>query len=516
MGRQRARSSWGEKQWRLPHAQRPPTTASACSTKSASSRTRAITAGSCRPPRSPSISASAWPTASACSGCRSAAPSAWRPAPASRSPAPATPPPSSASSPSPAAPCSPPSCDWTQFDLGWMYTLFFVLLGVSAAIWGGWLERVGPRKAGVVAALCWGGGLLISAVGVYIHQLWMMWLGSGIIGGFGLGLGYISPVSTLIKWFPDRRGMATGMAIMGFGGGAMIGSPLATILMNHYATPDLGRRVGDLRHPGRDLFCLHARRRLRLQAAAHGLETRRLDAARQRQGDDHHRPCPPEGRAQDRAVLADLGGALPQRLGRHRHHRRRRADVAGDLRRQAVRRSVRRLRQFHRRPEGQGGSGRRGLCRPVLAVQHCRPLLLGLALRQDRAEGDLFHLLHARLHLLRGSADAGDARHARPIRGGLLSDRLDVWRRLCHHPRLSRRHVRHAVRRRHPRKAAHRLVDRRHRRSGDRQLHARLAQGRGRAARPDLSPDLLRAGRTAGGRLHRQPPDQAAATRNGS
>ncbi len=192
------------------------------------------------------------------------------------------------------------SCDWTQFDLGWMYTLFFVLLGVSAAIWGGWLERVGPRKAGVVAALCWAGGLMISAVGVYIHQLWMMWLGSGIIGGCGLGLGYISPVSTLIKWFPDRRGMATGMAIMGFGGGAMIGSPLATILMNHYATPDVGRRVGDLRHHGRDLFRLHARRRLRLQAAAHGVEARRLDAARQRQGDDHLRPCPPEGRAQDR------------------------------------------------------------------------------------------------------------------------------------------------------------------------------------------------------------------------
>jgi len=128
-------------------------------------------------------------------------------------------------------------CDWTQFDLGWMYTLFFVLLGTSAAIWGGWLERVGPRRAGVVAALCWSGGLMISAVGVYIHQLWLMWLGSGIIGGVGLGLGYISPVSTLIKWFPDRRGMATGMAIMGFGGGAMIGSPLATILMNYYATP---------------------------------------------------------------------------------------------------------------------------------------------------------------------------------------------------------------------------------------------------------------------------------------
>jgi MFS family permease len=127
-------------------------------------------------------------------------------------------------------------CDWTQFDVGWLFTLFFVLLGSSAAIWGGWLERVGPRRAGFVAALCWCGGLVISAFGVYVHQLWLIWLGSGVIGGVGLGLGYISPVSTLVKWFPDRRGMATGMAIMGFGGGAMIGSPLATLLMNHFKT----------------------------------------------------------------------------------------------------------------------------------------------------------------------------------------------------------------------------------------------------------------------------------------
>jgi len=130
------------------------------------------------------------------------------------------------------------TCDWDKPILGWMYTLFFVFLGSSAALWGGWLERAGPRKAGVVSAVCWCGGLLISAVGVYTHQLWLMWLGSGVIGGIGLGLGYISPVSTLIKWFPDRRGMATGMAIMGFGGGAMIGSPLADRLMKLFATPD--------------------------------------------------------------------------------------------------------------------------------------------------------------------------------------------------------------------------------------------------------------------------------------
>lgn len=127
-------------------------------------------------------------------------------------------------------------CDWKISTLGWMYTLFFVFLGSSAALWGGWLEHVGPRKVGVISALCWCGGMLFSALGIYTHQFWMMLLGSGVIGGIGLGLGYISPVSTLIKWFPDKRGMATGMAIMGFGGGAMIGSPLAALLMKTFAT----------------------------------------------------------------------------------------------------------------------------------------------------------------------------------------------------------------------------------------------------------------------------------------
>ena len=129
------------------------------------------------------------------------------------------------------------TCDWKISMLGWMFTLFFVFLGLATALFGGWLEHAGPRKAGVVSALCWCGGLVISSLGIYTHQIWLMWLGSGVIGGIGLGLGYISPVSTLIKWFPDRRGMATGMAIMGFGGGAMIGAPLADKLMKYFATP---------------------------------------------------------------------------------------------------------------------------------------------------------------------------------------------------------------------------------------------------------------------------------------
>ena len=128
-------------------------------------------------------------------------------------------------------------CDWRVSDVSWTFTIAIVALGSSAAIWGAWLERAGPRKAGVAAALCWCGGMLIGAVGVALHQLWMLWLGLGALGGIGLGIGYISPVSTLIKWFPDRRGMATGMAIMGFGGGALVGAPLADQLIGAFHTP---------------------------------------------------------------------------------------------------------------------------------------------------------------------------------------------------------------------------------------------------------------------------------------
>jgi MFS family permease len=125
-------------------------------------------------------------------------------------------------------------CDWIVGDVSLVFTIGIVFLGAAAAIWGGWLERAGPRRAGLTAAICWPGGLAVASLGIYLHQLWLVWLGGGVLGGVGLGLGYISPVSTLIKWFPDRRGMATGMAIMGFGGGAMIGSPLAAWLMAHF------------------------------------------------------------------------------------------------------------------------------------------------------------------------------------------------------------------------------------------------------------------------------------------
>ena len=111
--------------------------------------------------------------------------------------------------------------DWKLTDLGWIFSIAIVVLGLSASFAGTWLDRVGPRKAMTVAACCFGGGFLVSAMGVERHQLWLIYLGYGVIGGCGLGLGYISPVKTLMSWFPDRPGMATGLAIMGFGGGAL-------------------------------------------------------------------------------------------------------------------------------------------------------------------------------------------------------------------------------------------------------------------------------------------------------
>ena len=126
--------------------------------------------------------------------------------------------------------------DWNLKELGWIFSIAIVFLGSSAALFGRWVERVGPRKSMFVSALCFGGGFLVSAVGIHLHQLWIIYLGYGVLGGCGLGIGYISPVSTLIKWFPDRPGMATGMAIAGFGGGALIAAPLSVLLMAHFKT----------------------------------------------------------------------------------------------------------------------------------------------------------------------------------------------------------------------------------------------------------------------------------------
>ena len=123
---------------------------------------------------------------------------------------------------------------WNLKEVGYIFSIAIAVLGLSAALFGRWLETAGPRKAMFVAATCFGSGFLVAAAGAATHSLALIYLGYGVIGGVGLGLGYISPVSTLIKWFPDRPGLATGLAIMGFGGGAMIGSPLGTKLMMFY------------------------------------------------------------------------------------------------------------------------------------------------------------------------------------------------------------------------------------------------------------------------------------------
>ena len=141
------------------------------------------------------------------------------------------------------------TCNWTVPSVNHIFETFIAMLGLAAAIWGKWLEHAGPRKAGFIAACCWGGGLVLGGIGVAIHQLWLVYLGCGLLGGVGQGLGYITPVSTLIKWFPDRRGLATGFAIMGYGGGALIGAPIAVKLMDVF-------KQGDVPGVAATLMCL--------------------------------------------------------------------------------------------------------------------------------------------------------------------------------------------------------------------------------------------------------------------
>jgi MFS family permease len=137
--------------------------------------------------------------------------------------------------------------DWDFSNIIWVFSIAIVFLGLAAAIAGRWLEKVGPRCVGVTAALLWGGGFLIGALGIKFHSLPLLYFGYGVLGGCGLGLGYVSPVSTLIKWFPDRRGMATGMAIMGFGGGAMIGGPIKRKLLEFFSSaPERLGAEGDI------------------------------------------------------------------------------------------------------------------------------------------------------------------------------------------------------------------------------------------------------------------------------
>ncbi len=181
--------------------------------------------------------------------------------------------------------------DWTIPEVGWIYSIALIMLGLSAAILGRWVERAGPRKTIFASAICFCGGLWLSSLGVWLHSIWLIYVGYGVIGGIGLGLGYIVPVSTLVKWFPDRPGMASGLAIMGFGGGALIGAPLGVELIGRlHSDTSVGVKEAFLVMGG--LSCLHDVRRVQLprartRVAAGGLRS----SPRRRSGLSPMRTC---------------------------------------------------------------------------------------------------------------------------------------------------------------------------------------------------------------------------------
>ena len=254
---------------------------------------------------------------------------------------------------------------WTIPQVGWVYSIALFMLGMSAAVFGKWVERSGPRKTMAASCVCFCGGLLISAIGVKLKILWLLYLGYGVLGGIGLGLGYISPVSTLIKWFPDRPGMATGMAIMGFGGGALIGAPLGVKLMDHFpSATSIG--VAEAFIAMACFVCgLHAVRRMHRPCAPAGLETGWLGAKPACQTDDDQRQCRGRCGVEDSAVLVPLGRAVHERQRRHRHSRTGIQDVLRYVRRQR-------------------GRWRR-LCGPAEHLQHGRPVCLVIHFRPHRS-----------------------------------------------------------------------------------------------------------------------------------
>ncbi len=365
------------------------------------------------------------------------------------------------------------SCDWLVADLSWVFTLFIFFLGVAAALWGGWLERAGPRKAGVAAAVCWSGGLLLGALGIVTHQLWILWLGTGVLGGIGLGLGYISPVSTLIKWFPDRRGMATGMAIMGFGGGAMIGAPLAQMLMEHFRAPGSGG-------VWQTFVVLAAIYFVFMMGGAFGYRVpppgwqpagwtppepnvKAMITHGQVHLRDAHKTmafwcvwlvlCMNVSAGIGVLSMASpmlqeiFGGSLIGSAGHGVH------GVDG---------CAARL----------GGGDRGRVRRAAVAGQYRRALLLGLGVGPYRAEGDVFHLLPAGDRDVRGGPLGGACRQHAAVRRVLLRDPVDVRRRVRDGAGVPGRSVRGAVRRGDSWAAADGVVHRRDHRAGAGQLYA--------------------------------------------
>ena len=239
------------------------------------------------------------------------------------------------------------------------FTTALVLLGLSAAFGGPWVERRGPRVAATAAAVFFGTGLIIGGIGLALRQSVLVFLGMGVIGGIGCGLGYIAPVSTLVKWFPDRRGMATGMAIMGFGGGAFLAGYLNVYFM------DLFGVASTVMASGRRLLRRHDDRRAPHPPAAGGLEAGGLDSAGAPEQDDHESQLHAEPGDQDRAVLPAVGHFVHQCDGRHRHSGAGFAHDAG-----------------HVPEDGAPGRGRGFADQPV---QRRRAILLGVLLRLSLA-----------------------------------------------------------------------------------------------------------------------------------
>jgi hypothetical protein len=365
--------------------------------------------------------------------------------------------------------------DWNLRQVVWIFTVAIVFLGLAAAVAGRWLETVGPRMVGTVAACCWGGGYIVGAAGILTHQLWLIYLGYGVIGGCGLGLGYVSPVSTLIRWFPDRRGMAAGMAIMGFGGGAMIGAPMKEYFLKmFYRAPDY--------HPPTDTVPLVTEAGRRFAEVAGVLQEVVVAGAADVRGMTVPGPegvyvvgTGATGIAETFIAIGAiylvvmLLAAFSYRLPAPgwkpagwepppedaQHHLISRHDVDID--------------QAHRNFRYDIAACRRhgvcsNLCRNDQRVQHDWPFLLGKQFRLHRAPQYLLDIFRIGDTALPVSAVHGTAGQCQPGSGlarlflcGNDDHLHNVWRRFRDHSGLSSRHLRHKICGRHPRATADRL-----------------------------------------------------------
>ena len=384
--------------------------------------------------------------------------------------------------------------DWNLTELGWIFSIGIFFLGTSAAIFGRWVEEGGPRQAMFTAACCFGGGFLVSAFGVYIHNLWVVYLGYGVLGGFGLGLGYISPVSTLIKWFPDRPGMATGMAIMGFGGAAFIASPLSVWLMAQFSTPTHVGVAETFIVLGIIYFCFMMVGAFIVRMPAPGWKP-----------EGYTPPVVEQKLITKNDVYVYDALKTPQfwliwwvlclnvtaGIG-----------VLGQA-------SAMSQEMFPGKVSVVAAAGFVGL---LSLFNMAGPFLLGLDLRLYRAQEHLFLLLRARhVALLHGAVDRLD-RQRIAVRAVLRHHHQHVWRRLRHRAGLSEGHVRHALCRRHPRLADHGVVGGRRVRSGAGQLHPPVSDRQRRAEGAGLQRHHVHHGGLAGHRLHLQPHDQGRAS----